>query len=693
MRNSILTIVTILVLTAGNAAAQHFEWVRGFASGENVAIVGSVTDSVGNLYILGSINAYTSWENGSRLMPDIPYSYGDDHGDVLIAKISPDGDLVWYKVIHGNYRKSAPHDIKPLGDTAFACLVSTPLASIDNYLYYLDTLIRPTWNYYDGIPLSPEIPWPDYPLNSKDMYRGYPLALITFDFDGNVLEQHFLHMTYLDRNGEDILFSYPAGANPAHPEPYLYNHFFEYPSFAIDSEGNIYLSHKAYHYLGFPGDVILTVEDGDICAVKFWCDNRVVGVVPTDSTQAFSPQILKFSPHFETMLSSRYVFHSGCFPSVIYTHLEIDRGDRIYFLGQMSLGIHDHAANVYIDSALSQSLYLDASILAEKGFIVRYSPSLIPEKLVCLQDSIIDRASFWGWKVYDRIGDLAMDYDSNIVVVACSPFKNVHAYPDVNSDNSYFYIDGVRTDFHRDVGFMVFDMNNLQYKTHGKITTENWSFNTEYTSGVHGNIVCKNNRIFIQSKHYGSLIYPDSIISAPSIHVPSLNLNIFDYQGNSIAGIDYQAYGQSNINGPLNMYNDNLYLINRISEDATFGDISVPSRGRFFACIAKYTDPAFMNEYERPRDTTVCVTVEEEELTVVRYPNPTTGRLTIDMKGRPLREAWVAAMDGVAEPLPVTALGGGHYAADLSGRPDGSYILVLVSDDQRAYRATVILQR
>lgn len=133
--------------------------------------------------------------------------------------------------------------------------------------------------------------------------------------------------------------------------------------------------------------------------------------------------------------------------------------------------------------------------------------------------------------------------------------------------------------------------------------------------------------------------------------------------------------------------------MSKLTSDATFGDIYTPSRGRFFACIAKYTDPAFTNEYERPRDTTVCVTVEEEELTVVRYPNPTTGRLTIDMKGRPLREAWVAAMDGVAEPLPVTALGGGHYAADLSGRPDGSYILVLVSDDQRAYRATVILQR
>ena len=84
--------------------------------------------------------------------------------------------------------------------------------------------------------------------------------------------------------------------------------------------------------------------------------------------------------------------------------------------------------------------------------------------------------------------------------------------------------------------------------------------------------------------------------------------------------------------------------------------------------------------------------MRQEELTAVHYPNPTTGRLTIEMNGRPLREAYVAAMDGVAQPLPVTALGGSRYAADLTGRPDGTYVLVLVADDHRAYRCTVILQ-
>ena len=169
-------------------------------------------------------------------------------------------------------------------------------------------------------------------------------------------------------------------------------------------------------------------------------------------------------------------------------------------------------------------------------------------------------------------------------------------------------------------------------------------------------------------------------------------LCVFDYQGNRVCGIDYRAYSLGNKPGLILLHDSTLYLINRLSSGATFGEIQVPSRGDYFACIAKLTDPAFMSTYERPRDTTICVEVRQEELTAVHYPNPTTGRLTIEMNGRPLREAYVAAMDGVAEPLPVTTLGGSRYAADLTGRPDGSYILVLVADDHRAYHCTVILQ-
>ena len=662
MRNSILTIVTILVLTAGNAAAQHFEWVRGFASGENVAIVGSVTDSVGNLYILGSINAYTSWENGSRLMPDIPYSYGDDHGDVLIAKISPDGDLVWYKVIHGNYRKSAPHDIKPLGDTAFACLVSTPLASIDNYLYYLDTLIRPTWNYYDGIPLSPEIPWPDYPLNSKDMYRGYPLALITFDFDGNVLEQHFLHMTYLDRNGEDILFSYPAGANPAHPEPYLYNHFFEYPSFAIDSEGNIYLSHKAYHYLGFPGDVILTVEDGDICAVKFWCDNRVVGIVPTDSTHAFSPQILKFSPHFDTLLRARYVLQNKC--PFLSHHLWCDKKD-LYYIN--NLDNHYRNATYIIDSA--NNLFIPfTSATNRSGFLIRYSLILDAKYVLFMEDSIICPSINCSEVTFH---DLAFDSDSNLLFLSSCTGRG--EWNDTSSLYSFLSVqDHVLTELKNNAFFISFKIeeDSLLFHSYGVTPSIGSSNCLQSYPEAYGNLACKNNRVFLQSKSYGGARFPNNTLEW-DYWQGSLGLTYFDYQGHLIGGINYGAYGDDNRNGPVSLKDNSLYLISKLTSGATFGKINVPSRGRFFACIAKYTDPAFIQPY-RPAGIHV---VDDTPMSV--SPNPATDRVQVSLPvSEPVTAAWVVDLTGRRRPVPVS----GH-TVDLSAAPSGILILQVATSN------------
>ena len=121
----------------------------------------------------------------------------------------------------------------------------------------------------------------------------------------------------------------------------------------------------------------------------------------------------------------------------------------------------------------------------------------------------------------------------------------------------------------------------------------------------------------------------------------------------------------------------------------------MPNRGTYTGVIAKYVDTSFMTPYVRrvTEDTTIKVEVVQEEWTRVLYPNPTSGRVTVVMNGRPLRELYVAEMDGIAEPLPFSAIGDGRYAADLTDRPDGAYVLVMISDEMHAYRSTVILQR
>lgn len=687
MKKSILLIVLVLLASA-QSFAQHFDWVRGYAPGDNVAIVGSVTDSVGNLYILGNINFNTCWENGSRLLPIAPYGYARDLGDVLIAKVSPEGDLVWHKVIHGNLNGRMACDIKSIGDTAFACLVEMSPATREYYLYYLDTMIYETSRNWDHNSPYSSIPFPDYPIN-VDGFTGYEyLALITFDFDGHVLEQHFLQMSYLDYNGEDITCYQPAPYNAT----WISCKAIAYASFAVDEVGNIYLCRNTYDMIGgcTAADEGYSVDNGTISAVKFWCDRREVGVVPADSTLNGSPQILKFSPHFDTLLNARYVYQTRNTPIICIETKLTHHAPHIYARFRLEPNLNQNL--IVFDSTNAITTRLDYVIHAEKDVIIKYDSSLAAVNSIIIEDTITNPATFsWG-TIFSLLNDIVFDSDSNLAIISCSATKSAIGDTSLNEDNSYFVINGNIVDFHRNAGIIIMDEETLDLKHTGQLSTSNQSLYYVTARISSGNLFCFNNRIFTQANYYGEVRFPNQVFQAPPMSTHGgVCLGVFDYKGNLIEGIDYHT-SSLQYTGGINMKDSVLYLMNLLSSGATFGDISVPSRGKYFACIAKYTDRAFMSTYERPEDTTMVVEVVQEEMTVVRYPNPTTGRLTIDMNGRPLREAWVAAIDGVAEPLPVTHLGDSRYAADLTGRPDGTYILVLVADDHRAYRSTIILQ-
>ena len=670
MKKIALFLVSVL-LFLGNVMGQgRFEWVRGYAPGEHVCIVGSVTDSVGNLYILGSFNFESRWENGELIMPITPHNGAQNGVNTLIAKISPEGEMVWKKVIHGNAYLSQPHDIKAVGDTAFACLVTMPLATDYNwYLYYLDTLVEPNWD-----------PKPDYPMSAEGVdYRC--LALITFDFDGNVLEQHFLQMSYLDRYGEDVYYV-SGGAND-----FLSTNIPAYPSFDIDDEGNVYLCrYMSDKTLCGPGRYY-TLWDGDISAVKFWCDRRPIGTIPIDSTKNANSQLLKFAPHLDTLLVNRFVYQNDSIFYSAYTHMKTDEMNRLILLGDIQ-GVSRGGTN-YFDSANTMGISMYRNHHAVKSFIIRYDSLFNPERLVCFRDSIIDSSRYRGTYFFHDVG---FDSDSNLMFVTGSAKRN--SVGDTSSAHSFFVLSDSVTSLRHNSFVLILNKDEMSLRDYGQLSTSNRS-NSETYLGAPEQFVCRNNRIFLQYIYYGRIKFPNATFQTPNLQVPGIGLAIFDYRGKLISGFDYASYSMGNQPGPMVMRDSTLYLINKLSSDATFGDIHVPSRGDYFACIAKYVDTAFMTPYVRrvTEDTTIRVEVVQEEWTRVLYPNPTSGRVTVVMNGRPLRELYVAEMDGIAEPLPFSAMGDGRYAADLTGRPDGAYVLVMISDDKHAYRSTLILQR
>ena len=282
MKKILLLVLPLLLFSV--SWGQHFEWAKGFGTGYpqngECHITGTVTDSFGNLYILGQFSNDSEWD-GERLLPMTPYGPRPDNINTLIAKISPSGKMLWKKVLHSNNGSvHLPNDIKKVGDTAFACMVQMTLPTDDNYTYYLDTLLQG---------------YSDYPVNG--MYVRLPLrtALIMFDFEGNVLEQHFLYVTYTDTAGNDYVRYFNND-----PTPRYSNYFFQNSSFDIDNDGNIYISYEALNYI----DTAINAQNGAIKGVKFWVDSTNVGHFTFENRPPmWYPLIVKFSPHFDTMLA------------------------------------------------------------------------------------------------------------------------------------------------------------------------------------------------------------------------------------------------------------------------------------------------------------------------------------------------------------------------------------------------------
>ena len=673
MKKTTLFLVSVL-LVLGSAEAQNgtstgrFEWVRGYAPGEHVSIVGSVTDSVGNLYILGSFNFESRWENGELIMPITPHGGAQNGVNTLIAKISPEGEMVWKKVIHGNACPSQPHDIKALGDSAFACLVTMPLATNYNwYLYYLDTLVEPNWD-----------PQPDYPMSCEGVeYRC--LALITFDFDGNVLEQHFLQMSYLDRYGEDIYYVNPpnSGSNDI-----LYTDIPESPSFAIDGEGNVYLCRTVNDRAdGGPYNGQYRLKDGDISAVKFWCDRRPIGTITIDSTRHGYLQIFKFAPHFDTLLNNRYVFQSQTALYYPFINSQVDKNGDLYIVGTLDATdsnylVVDSTCNLFITKS-------DANIL--KGVLVRFDSSLLAKNIISLEDDNINPSNF---SVSTSIFyDITFDYDSNLMFLCASTQRG--SITDTSSFYSILTYQGTLLNRLKNDAFVMSFLldDSLRLHSYGRVPSKIRSI-VRWPSDLLGQnrIVCKNNRIFIQAEARGGFRFPGRTIDFPRIADVGLGFVIFDYQGNAIGGDSYSAYDPANISGPLVIRDSILYLCNRISGETTFGDIHVPSRGDYFACIAKYVDTAFMTPYVAPTPGPGPEGISDADtLAINSYPNPVRDMLHIAIDDMVIH-ATAISLTGVRRQVPAKG-----NTLDLEALQPGVYILEIATMNRKYHHKIIKL--
>ena len=143
--------------------AQEFQWAKGWTSGDNISgvpsntIVKSLFDREGNIYILGTFG-YGARLDGVELLPmpdpdSLTYSqrqfYMTDVKSTLIAKLSPEGHLLWHKVIkytNGAAQGAWPQWMQLVGDTTLHTLFQAGVIQQCLHLIYL--VIKSTNIFY-----------------------------------------------------------------------------------------------------------------------------------------------------------------------------------------------------------------------------------------------------------------------------------------------------------------------------------------------------------------------------------------------------------------------------------------------------------------------------------------------------------------------------------------------------------------
>ena len=282
--------------------AQGFEWVSTYSGPEirssdepTNRIIGSCVDSSGNTYILGEFSPQAFF-CGERLLPfDIITT--PIHKAVVIAKLSSSGDLLWHKAIYNGRFSCYAHALRMVGDSSIMAMVRFYLpnnSSVVNYrdLYYLDTLL--TGN--DDL----------MPTDSLDDDNN--TAFITLDFDGNAIERHLLRVGWLDSNGNALTInvtSNSSNSNKLKTDP------FSTESFNIDSEGNIYIIRAVAERVIGSNYQEWRLDDGTISALKIVVDGTHNLYYPIPyRTALWNMQILKFSPHFDSLIDAVYIFDS-----------------------------------------------------------------------------------------------------------------------------------------------------------------------------------------------------------------------------------------------------------------------------------------------------------------------------------------------------------------------------------------------
>jgi len=680
MKKIILVLVAMIVTIA--LQAQQFDWAKSYSGQDddypfaNNQTIASANDSQGNLYVLGEFGT------GARIdsIHLLPIAASSDDKNVVMMKLSPNGQLLWRKAIHTNNYKSFALGMQLVGDSSVVFAATFLLATNANYLYYLDTLIAQTFG---------NEPLPDYPFTNKKRCGALGTAFITLDLNGNLKEQHFLQEECVDSNNNTIV-DY-SGI----PYRFSFGYYFPY-SFSIDKQGNTYISFPTGQIFlcnGNPGDLTgiskfrIVVDDNDSTHHDF----DTAGYMGGANIITF-----KFSPHFDSLLWAKCMIKDT-----------IQRGLPLRMDHQFISLTTDNESGVYICD------YIDNN----EDYSIVYDSSSYADLILSTTDTtqrieIKPKNTYLGFVVkYDSEGNIVwsnqlhthyINYDS--IVFPLTQFYDVT----VNEDNNSVYVLGVSTnkgyvsypnycvfsiddtilgDLKNDVFFLRLNKDNGKYLSHGKVNSGYQSLLSSYCPN---HIAVKNNQVFTQVKFMGNLILRDTVIQN-GFWDDNLAMIRWDEEGHILDGKCYNAIHPYNQPGAISIHDSSIYLTGDVYSNITFGDTTILATGNSIVYIAKYTDPTINERYVYVPDTlSLAQEIRIDKLKI--YPNPTQSKVTIDMGEERIKECYLTPILGQREKIHPQDNGNGKYTIDLSSYANYTYVITLQTAEKH-YEVKVIKVR
>lgn len=658
-------LVAILTIISLTAHAQHFDWVRtytgpefsnGYAANE---IYGSVMDIGGNVYILGHFIGGANWDDNSDI---IPLSSVHRNRSAVVAKFSPDGEIVWHKEFYSSYTDFNVFTIRMVGDTALMLYAEFRFpfnsGTSKNEVYYLDTLLTNS----ERFPESPDT------LKSPNLHYAY----ITIGTEsGNLIEEHFLIPSYVKNDGSLLRDKYTG---------YLTTYSGKRTAVNVDSEGNIILILETADIYPEPCD---TCPDGyyywsptygNISTMRLLIDGATKQLdVPLEPSSTWNRHIIKLSPHFDSVIASTYVFdstwryHYNENISMYLNSIDVDESDNIYVLLRRTQDPVD-SWPIKNSDTLAMEWY---------QCMIRYNSSLTPTGITQVTSSYTPEGYYCGGGL--EFLNTCYDTTTNSLFLQGFSGRNQQYHPSLN-------LNGDTLNLKNNACWLRLDADDLSLISYGKARStgresyeRTYLYTDKYLWAHNGSFLAKGNRVFCQVKYQCNILFQNTQINNPY----GMGLFVWDYDGHELEYIDYNSNGMSNQQSHIHLKDSSLWLSGTLTANADFGDFHINVAYNSHAYIAHYIDTAFMAPYVYSEPPTEQVDETEQPICQI-YPNPTSDNLFINVIDEQISNVYI--ISSLGKRMEIKVFGN---RVSLSDVPSGIYYLQIITN-RNIYKQKII---